>query len=47
LGTHKIKIFMNISLKYFDTQVRALVKQLRWYMVGADFIFKLLYAYFK
>ncbi len=32
LGTHKTRVFMdNVFLKYFETQARALVKQLKWH----------------
>jgi hypothetical protein len=32
LGTHKTKVFMdNVSLKYFETQPKALTKQLKWH----------------
>ncbi len=32
LGFHKNKIFMNnVSLRYFETQPRAMAKQLRWH----------------
>jgi hypothetical protein len=32
LGTHKTKVFTNsASLKYFETQTKALLKQLKWH----------------
>lgn len=32
LGTHKTKVFTDsASLKYFETQTKALVKQLKWH----------------
>jgi hypothetical protein len=45
LGMHKIKVFMyNISLKYFETQPRALEKYLRWHdtlvLLDAELIHK-------
>jgi hypothetical protein len=45
---HKTKVFKNnILKKYFDIQLKASTKQLKWHMVVADFIFKLLYVYLK
>jgi hypothetical protein len=32
LGTHKTKVYMdNVSLRYFETQLRVSTKQLRWH----------------
>jgi hypothetical protein len=32
LGFHKTKVFINnVSLRYFETQPRAMVKQLHWH----------------
>jgi hypothetical protein len=44
-GTHKTKVFLdNVSLRYFEIQPMALVKQLKWHdtlvLLDAEFIHK-------
>jgi len=46
LGLHKIKVYTdNVSLKYFENQVRVLSKQLQWYdtlaLMNVELIHKL------
>jgi hypothetical protein len=45
LGTHKTKVFTNVSLKYFETQPKASMKQLIWHntlaLLDVDMIHKL------